>query len=88
VQIVQEHAMYLSNETRDASLSSTTQPLTDAALTYSAAATAAFRTLLQRIDTVSRHLRGRDRVPDVQIIDAVTAMLADPWIEDLRSQAQ
>ncbi len=76
--------MYLSNESRSASLDSTTKPQADAAATYSEAAAAAFRGLLQRIETVSRRLRNRDRHPDAEIIDSIAAMLADPWVEDVR----
>lgn len=86
VRIVQEHAMYLSNDIREGSSpDSATQPQADAAETYSAAAAAAFRALLQRIDDVSQRLRSRDRSPDVEIVDSITAMLADPWVQDVRS---
>jgi colicin import membrane protein len=81
VRIVQDHAMYLSNESRNAHRSSQV----DAAATYAQAAAAAFCAFLQRIEAVARRLHSRDRRPDAEIIEAVTAMLADPWVEDIRS---
>ncbi|MDT5346884.1 MAG: colicin import rane protein, partial [Mycobacterium sp.] len=85
VRIVQEHAMHLSNESRELPLSSTSQPQVDAGATYAEAADGAFRAFLERIDTVAQWRRSRDQSPDAEIVEAVAAMLADPWVQDVRS---
>jgi colicin import membrane protein len=85
VRIVQEHAMHLSNESRELPLSSTSQPLVDAGATYAEAAAGAFRAFLERIETVAQWRRSPDRSPDAEIVEAVAAMLADPWVQDVRS---
>ncbi|CQD22851.1 hypothetical protein BN1232_05760 [Mycobacterium lentiflavum] len=80
VQIVQEHAVYLSNEPDIRSDTSD-----DPAASYAQAAAAAFRMLLDRIDVVAGGLRSRDQSPEVDIVNAVSAMLADPWVVHVRS---
>jgi hypothetical protein len=42
------------------------------------------RTMTIRI--VSERLRSRDRAPVVEIVDVVTAMLADPWVAHMLSR--
>jgi hypothetical protein len=86
VRIVQEHAMHLSNESRELPPSSTSQPQVDAGATYVEAAAGAFRTFLQRIDTVAQWRRRSDRSPDAEIVEAVAAMLADPWVAHMLSR--
>jgi hypothetical protein len=51
-----------------------------------AAAADAFRRFLWRIRIVSERLRSRDRAPDVEIVDVVTAMLADPCVAHMLSR--
>ena len=40
---------------------------------------------LGRIETVVRQLGGRNLGPDAEIVDVVTAMLADPWVQRVRN---
>ena len=80
---VQEHARYLANESPSAT-SSTGQLPGDAAAAYTEAAAQSFRALLQRIETVTRQLAGRDLGPNVEIVNLVVAMLADPWVQRAR----
>jgi len=86
VWIVQEHAIYLSNESLDEPERFMGDPAAEAAAGYAAAAADAFRRFLWRIRIVSERLRSRDRVRDVEIVDVVTAMLADPWVADMLSR--
>jgi hypothetical protein len=86
VWIVQEHAVFLSNESRDESQSFMGDSAAEAAAVYAAAASDAFRRFLWRIRIVSERLRSRDRAPDVEIVDVVTAMLADPWVAHMLSR--
>ena len=58
----------------------TGQPPGDAAAAYTEAAAQSFRALLQRIETVTRRLAGRDPGPYAEIVNLVVAMLADPWV--------
>lgn len=83
---VQEHAMYLSDEPRNVPAGYTTPSQGDAAASYAEAAAGAFRAFLQRIDAVAGRLGSRDRSPDAEIVEAVTAMLADPWVQDFRNR--
>ena len=46
--------------------------------------TEAFRALLRRIETVIRQLGGRNLGPDAEIVNIVTGMLADPWVQRVR----
>ena len=85
VWIVQEHAVFLSNESRDEPQSFMGDSEAEAAAGYAAAASDAFRRFLWRIRIVSERLRSRDRAPDVEIVDVVTAMLADPWVAHMLS---
>jgi hypothetical protein len=78
--IVQEHAAYLSNESRSATGGMRQHP-GEAAAAYEEAATAAFRAMLRRIEVTVRRLRGRQRSPDAEVVNIVTAMLADPWVQ-------
>ena len=80
---VQEHARYLANESPSAT-SSAGQPPGDAAAAYAEAAAQSFRALLQRIETVTRRLAGRDLGPYAEIVNLVVAMLADPWVQRAR----
>jgi colicin import membrane protein len=84
--IVQEHAVYLSNEPRDNPESFMGDQAAEAAAAYAAAAADAFRSFLWRIRIVSERLRSRDRGPDAEIVAVVTAMLADPWVAHLLSR--
>ncbi len=85
VSAVRDHAMYLSNQSPSAT-SDINAPPRSAAAVYAEVAADAFRALLQRIETVVRQLGGRNLGPDAEIVDIVTAMLADPWVERIRSQ--
>ena len=40
----------------------------------------------RRISIVAERLRGRVRGPDAEIVDVVTAMLADPWVAHVLSR--
>jgi colicin import membrane protein len=86
VWIVQEHAVFLSNESRDEPERFMGDAAAEAAAGYTAAAADAFRRFLWRIRIVSERLRSRDRAPDVEIVDVVTAMLADPWVAQMLSR--
>jgi hypothetical protein len=79
VRAVQQHAVYLCNESRSATTSH------DATAVYREAAEDAFRAFLQRIETVARRLGGRNRSPDAEVVNVVTAMLADPWVQRVRN---
>jgi colicin import membrane protein len=59
---VQEHARYLADESPSAA-GRMSQPPGDAAAAYREAAAPSFRALLQRIETVTRQLAGRDLGP-------------------------
>jgi colicin import membrane protein len=76
---VQEHARYLSDQSRIRGPAGS--PPADAAAAYEQAAAESFRAFLQRIEDVARRLGGRDRSPDAQIINVITAMLPDPWVQ-------
>jgi hypothetical protein len=78
--IVQEHAAYLSNESHSATSGMRQHPR-EAAAAYEEAATAAFRAMLRRIEIAARRLRGRQRSPDAEVVNIVTGMLADPWVQ-------
>jgi hypothetical protein len=86
VWIVQEHAVFLSNESRSESESFWGDSAAEAAAGYAAAAADAFRRFLWRIRIVSERLRSRDRAPDVEIVGVVTEMLADPWVAHMLSR--
>jgi colicin import membrane protein len=86
VWIVQEHAVFLSNESREEPESFMGDEAAEAATGYTAAAADAFRRFLWRIRIVSERLRSRDRELDVEIVDVVTAMLADPWVAHMLSR--
>jgi colicin import membrane protein len=83
VSAVRDHAMFLSNESRGAASGMSPRPR-DAAGVYAEAAEEAFRALLQRIGTVVRQLGGRNLGADAEIVDVVTGMLADPWVQRVR----
>jgi colicin import membrane protein len=76
VWIVRDHAVYLGNESQSA----TSNMSQDAAL-YAAAAEKAFRALLQRISTAVQRLGNRHNSVDAAIVNVVTAMLSDPWVQ-------
>ena len=78
--IVQEHAAYLSNESQGATSAARPHP-SEAAAAYEEAATAAFRAMLRRIEVTARRLRSRQRSPDAEVVNIVTGMLADPWVQ-------
>ena len=84
VSAVRDHAMYLSNESQSAT-SGMNAPPRSAAAVYAEAAEETFRALLQRIETVVRQLGGRNLGPDAEIVNVVTAMLADPWVQRVRN---
>ena len=77
VWVVQEHAVYLSNASRDEPQNYISGSGADGAAGYAEAAAGAFRAFLRRISIVAERLRGRFRGPDAEIVDVVTAMLAD-----------
>ncbi|RDH77944.1 hypothetical protein DVS77_13940 [Mycolicibacterium moriokaense] len=80
VRAVREHAMHLCNEPPRAA------GPRDVAVAYEEAAADAFRAFLQRVETVVRQLQGRAIGPDVEVVDVVSAMLADPWVQRVRRQ--
>jgi len=45
-----------------------------------------FTRFLRRISIFAERLRGRVRGPDAEIVDVVTAMLADPWVAHVLSR--
>jgi hypothetical protein len=82
-QVVQEHAMYLCNESQSAA-GNEDQPRRNAAALYAEAAAEAFHAFLHRIETVALRLQGRSLGPDAQIVSVVNGMLADPWVQRAR----
>ena len=84
VSAVRDHAMYLSDQSRSAT-GGINSPPRGAAAVYAEAAEEAFRGLLQRIEKVVRQLAGRNLGPDAEVVDVVTAMLADPWVQRVRN---
>lgn len=84
VSAVRDHAMYLSNQSPSAT-SGTSSPPRNAPAVYAEVAVDAFRGLLQRIETVVRKLGGRNLGPNAEIVDIITGMLADPWVERIRN---
>lgn len=84
VSAVRDHAMYLSNQSQSATSGINAPPRTAAAV-YAEAAEETFRALLGRIETVVRQLGGRNLGQDAEIVDVVTAMLADPWVQRVRN---
>ena len=83
VSAVRDHAMYLSNHSPSAT-SGTGSPPRNAPAVYAEFAEEAFRALLQRIETVVRQLGGRNLGPNAEIVNIVSGMLADPWVERIR----
>jgi colicin import membrane protein len=82
--IVEEHARYLCEESESAPSSVTPTPRDEAAV-YAEAAAESFRVFLQRIETAARRLGGHRLGPDAAIVNVVTAMLADPWVQRARA---
>ncbi len=78
--VVQDHARYLSEESSQVSGAPR-----DEAQAYAQIAAEAFRALLQRIDTALRQLGHRNRGPEADVVDIVSAMLADPWVRRARN---
>ena len=76
--------MYLSNQSPSAT-SGTSSPPRNAPAVYAEVAVDAFRGLLQRIETVVRKPGGRNLGPNAEIVDIITGMLADPWVERIRN---
>ena len=74
---VQEQAKDLSHDLANLSVRYSDQPQMEAAAGYAVAAGDAYRALLQRIEAAVERLGRRFHSPDVEIIEAVTAMLAD-----------
>ena len=74
---VQERAKDLSHELANLSARYSDQPQMEAAAGYAVAAGDAYRALLQRVDAAVQRLGRRFHSPDAEIIEAVTAMLAD-----------
>jgi hypothetical protein len=83
VWVVQEHAVYLSNESRDEPQNYSGGSAADVAAQYAEAAARAFRAFLRRVGVAAERLRGRVRGPDAEIVNVVTAMLSDPWVADV-----
>jgi hypothetical protein len=81
---VQERAKDLSSELADMPSRFTDQADVDAADSYANAAGNAYSAFLQRIEQAAKRLGGRAAGPDGEIIEAVSAMVADPWIQALR----
>jgi hypothetical protein len=81
VWVVREHAMYLCDESH-----TTTSDLGrhESTAAYENAARDTFRGFLQRIEAVTQQLTGRVVGPDAEILNAVNAMLADPWVKQVR----
>jgi colicin import membrane protein len=76
VWIVRDHAVYLGNESQSA-----TSNMSEEAAMYADAAAKAFRELLLRIRTAVQRLGGRHGAVDAAIVNVVTAMLSDPWVQ-------
>ncbi len=81
--VVQDHARYLCNESRSAT-GGVAPAHRDEVAIYADAAAEAFRAFLQRIEAAARRLGSRNRSPDAEIANFVTAMLADPWVQRAR----
>jgi colicin import membrane protein len=81
---VQERAKDLSSELANLPARFTDQSDVDAAASYANAAGSAYSAFLQRIEQATQRLKGRNEGRDREIIEAVSAMVADPWIQALR----
>ncbi|EHB48615.1 hypothetical protein MycrhDRAFT_5456 [Mycolicibacterium rhodesiae JS60] len=84
---VQQRAKSLSSELADLPARFTDHSDADAAGSYAHAAGSAYSAFLQRIEQATQRLGGRNEGPDREIIEAVSAMVADPWIQSLRQPA-
>jgi colicin import membrane protein len=81
---VQERVKVLSDELANLPARFTDQSHAEAATSYADAAGSAYHAFLQRIEAAVHRLGDRNSSPAAEIIDAVSGMLADPWIQDLR----
>lgn len=82
---VQEQAKTLSSELAELPARFTDQPRMEASASYARAAGVAYQAFLQRIEAATKLYRGHDSSsPDGAIIEAVSTMLANPWIQALR----
>lgn len=81
---VQERVTGLSDEFANLPARFTDQSLTEAATSYANAAGGAYRAFLQRIEGAVHRLQDRAFGPAAVIIEAVSTMLADPWVQALR----
>lgn len=82
---VQEQAKTLSSELAELPARFTDQSHMEASASYARAAGAAYQAFLQRIEAATKLHRGHDSSSsDGAIIEAVSTMLANPWIQALR----
>jgi colicin import membrane protein len=79
---VHEHAIYLCNQAKEGDAR---RPRNDEVAAYEEDAADAFRGMLGRIETVVRRLDTHPRSPHAEIVNFFTAMLADPWVQRVRT---
>ena len=82
-QTVQEHARKLASELENLPRRFANQTDVDAAASYANAAGSAYTVLLQRIEQATERLRSRNVDQAVEIAEAISTMVADPWIRAL-----
>jgi colicin import membrane protein len=83
-QTVQDRVRDLSDELAHLPARFTDQSDAETATIYANAAGGTYRALLERIEVAVQQLAGRNWTHDHDIIEAVSAMLADPWVQALR----
>jgi colicin import membrane protein len=81
---VQGQARDLSRELDALPTRFSEQAEAQAAAGYARTAVGAYRAFLQRIEYAAQELRHRDKSPDADVVAAVTLMLADPAVQELR----
>jgi colicin import membrane protein len=81
---VQGQARDLSRDLDDLPTQLEEQAEAEAAAEYARTAVGAYRAFLKRIEDAAEGLRNRDRSPDAEVVEAVTTMLADQPVRELR----
>lgn len=81
---VQERAHELPAELAELPGRFTDQADAEASASYANAAGAAYSALLKRIEDAAWQLMGRAEESDAPIVEAASAMVADPWVQALR----
>jgi hypothetical protein len=84
---VQEQAKDLPDQLSDLPAWYATASQAEAAAGYAEAAARAYGAFVQRIDTATEWLARRDPSPDAELVEAVNAMLADPWVQHMAQPA-